>query len=212
MGNAVSPCLISISISLRRHRPSAVKLVFTDGPTKFLVGNHHFAGEIMFQFPDMMVCHAESFFIGHPIPSLSIDDELLVGETYLVLPIDRFASVDVLSTSSLAMIGAGNMSAEKFSGPCPFEYVRGTNGRVLIKVMPEFIVRLISPAAVDGGESGGGGGGFLCSTPELKKHYDQLVGSTKGQVWSPKLETISEYKIRYSPCRFVGFKLKQKEG
>ncbi|CAK9327971.1 unnamed protein product, partial [Citrullus colocynthis] len=203
-----SPCLLSVSISHRRG-PSAVKLVFSNGPTKFLVGSHHFAGEIMFQFPDMMVCHAESFFIGHPIPSLAIDDELHIGETYLVLPIDRFASIDVLSTSSLAMIAAGNASADKFSGPCPFEYVRGTNGRILIKVMPEFIVRLITQASADGG---GGGGGFLCSTPELKKHYDQLVGTSKGQVWSPKLETISEYKIRYSPCRFVGLKLKQKEG
>ncbi|KAE9462142.1 hypothetical protein C3L33_05934, partial [Rhododendron williamsianum] len=33
----------------------------------------------------------------------------------------------------------------------------------------------------------------VISTPELKKHYDQLVGS-RDQVWSPKLETIAEYK------------------
>ncbi|GAA0151742.1 hypothetical protein LIER_10397 [Lithospermum erythrorhizon] len=38
----------------------------------------------------------------------------------------------------------------------------------------------------------------LCSTPELKKHYDHLVGS-RGQVWSPRLETILESKSRSSP-------------
>ncbi|KAG6590171.1 hypothetical protein SDJN03_15594, partial [Cucurbita argyrosperma subsp. sororia] len=207
MGNAMSPCLIPPSIT-NRHRSSAVKLIFSSGPTRILAGSHHFAGEIMFQFPDMIVCHANSFFIGHRIPSLAIEDKLLAGETYLVLPIDRFSLNDVLSTSSLAAIGAGNEAAEKFSSSCPFEYVRGRNGKALIKVMPEFIVRLVSP----GGAYGGEGGGFLCSTPELKKHYDQLVGTSKGQVWSPSLETISEYKIRYSPCRFVGFKVKQKEG
>ncbi|KAL5065856.1 hypothetical protein RYX36_027593, partial [Vicia faba] len=34
---------------------------------------------------------------------------------------------------------------------------------------------------------------FLCSTPELKKHYEMLVKS-KDRVWSPKLETILENK------------------
>ncbi|XP_022927424.1 uncharacterized protein LOC111434251 [Cucurbita moschata] len=203
MGNSLSPCLHAISTTSRRSS-SAVNLIFSNGVTKSLTGNHHIAGEIMFQFPDMMICHADSFFIGHPIPSLAIDDQLLAGETYFVLPIDLFASFDVLSTSSLASIGAGNA---KFSGQSPFEYIRGTNGRIVIKIVPEFLVRLISPAAGEGG-----GGNFLCSTPELQKHYDQLVGSTKGQVWSPKLESISEYKIRYSPCKFVGFKVKQKEG
>lgn len=34
------------------------------------------------------------------------------------------------------------------------------------------------------------------------------------QVWSPKLETISEHKnntTRFSPCRFIGLEWKQKE-
>lgn len=78
----------------------------------------------------------------------------------------------------------------------------------MIKVMPEFITKLITTGKE--GECSSPSNGFLCSTPELQKHYEQLVGS-KGQVWSPKLETISEYKLRYSPCRFIGLEWRKKE-
>lgn len=173
----------------------------------------------MFEFPDTMVCHADSFFIGHPIPSLSLDDDLNPGQAYFVLPVNSFSSCKTLSVSSLLSLGShhqnGKNSNFKFGESCPFEYLKDASGRVLIKVMPEFITRLIN-----GGNKGGGGGGccsvdsgnnnFLCSTPELKKHYQQLVRS-KDQVWMPKLETISEYKARFSPGRFIGLERKQKE-
>ncbi|KAJ1388033.1 hypothetical protein SESBI_39494 [Sesbania bispinosa] len=184
---------------------SSVKLIFWEGTTRSLKGKH-IAGEIMFEFPEMMVCHADSFFIGHPIPALSIDDELMPGQTYFVLPIDRFA-IDTLSVSSISSFGScPNKSPIKF-GKCPFQYLKGSNGRVLIKVMPEFIIGLIS-----GDEKQNSGNSFLCSTPELQKHYEQLVKS-KDQVWSPKLETISEHRIRFSvsPCRFIGLEWKEKE-
>lgn len=187
---------------------SLVKLIFWEGTSRSLKGKH-IAGEIMFEFPEMMVCHADSFFIGHPIPVLSIDDELMLGQTYFVLPIDRFPC-DTLSVSSISSFGScPNKSPIKF-GKCPFEYLKGSNGRVLIKVMPEFITGLING---DNKEMKmmNSGNSFLCSTPELKKHYEQLVKS-KDQVWSPKLETISEYKIRFSPCRFIEWKEKEKPG
>ncbi|KAI3450030.1 hypothetical protein Pfo_006695 [Paulownia fortunei] len=211
MGNAIiTPCF----------RPdyspasSAVKLISYGGATRILTGKH-LAGEIMFEFPDRMVCHADSFFIGHPIPSLAIDDELIKGQTYFLLPLDCFTH-NVISASSLAALGSGPNNIRgapcSFKG-CPFEYMRGSNGRVLIKVMPEFITRLISrdnKEIINGDESVNVSNSLLCSTPELQKHYNQLVGS-KDQVWSPKLETISEYKIRFSPCRFMGLEWKQKE-
>ncbi|XVF19407.1 hypothetical protein REPUB_Repub11eG0107800 [Reevesia pubescens] len=171
----------------------------------------HVAGEVMFEFPDRMVCHADSFFIGHPIPALAIDDDLMPGQTYFVLPLDRFAC-NVLSASSLAALNSTPKSAApiNFARQCPFEYVKGSNGRVLIKVMPEFITSLIINHRSKEEGSSPAGNSFLCSTPELKKHYDMLVGS-KEQVWLPKLETISEYKTRFSPCRFIGLEWKQKE-
>ncbi|XP_011015139.1 PREDICTED: uncharacterized protein LOC105118795, partial [Populus euphratica] len=189
MGNAVSPCFHQSS------RASFVKLIFWEGTTRILTGSSkHIAGEIMFENPDMMICHADSFFIGHPVPSLAIDDELMPGQTYFVLPLDRFA-FNVLSASSLAAFSASPKRTPINFGESPFQYIKGADGRVLIKVVPEFIARLVNKGG-DQDQTGSSGptNSFLCSTPELKKHYEQLVGS-KEQTWSPKLDTISEYKI-----------------
>ncbi|KAK7276671.1 hypothetical protein RIF29_17815 [Crotalaria pallida] len=225
MGNAMTPCFQQHNTSKSKSKSkssssssSTVKLIFWEGTTRSIKGKH-IAGEIMFEFPDKMVCHADSFFIGHPIPALSIDDELILGQTYFVIPIDLFAC-HTLSASSLAALGscANNKSPIKF-GACPFEYLKGSNGRVLIKVMPEFITSLIgldpgskenNNGSIDGVANSGSPSSFLCSTPELQKQYEQLVKS-KDQVWSPKLETISEYKLRFSPCRFIGLEWKEKE-
>ncbi|CAA3030049.1 Hypothetical predicted protein [Olea europaea subsp. europaea] len=114
--------------------------------------------------------------------------------------------------STLAALGNRQKGARVSFEGCPFEYLKGSNGRVSIRVLPEFLTKIFTGGNENGGEDSDGQarGSFLCSTPELKKHYNQLVGS-KDQVWSPKLETISEYKIRYSPCRFIGLEWKQKE-
>ncbi|XP_068494753.1 uncharacterized protein [Phaseolus vulgaris] len=205
MGNAVvTPCF--------HQKNSAAsllssKLIFWDGSTRCLKGKH-IAGEIMFEFPDKVVCHADSFFIGHPIPALALEDELMLGEDYFVLPI-QFFTCKILSVSSLLSLGSSPNKATLKFGECAFEYLKGSNGRVLIKVMPQFITMLINrgkrscPTTTSHNN-------FLCSTPELKKHYQMLV-KTKDQVWSPKLETISEYKVRFSPCRFIGLEWKKKE-
>ncbi|XP_061342787.1 uncharacterized protein LOC133288961 [Gastrolobium bilobum] len=212
MGNTVTtPCFQLNTKSSSSSSSSSVKLIFWEGTARTLKGKH-IAGEIMFEFPEMMVCHADSFFIGQPIPSLSIDDELMHGQTYFVLPIDRFVC-DNLSVSSISAFGScPNKSPVKF-GACPFQYLKGSNGRTLIKVTPEFITRLISGDKENnnGPCSSSNNNSFLCSTPELQKHYEQLVKS-KDQVWSPKLETISEYKVRFSPCRFIEWKEKEKSG
>ncbi|KAK4607406.1 hypothetical protein RGQ29_001305 [Quercus rubra] len=204
MGNAVSPCFQSNPNP--KSSSSSVKLVFWEGTTRILTGKH-VAGEIMFEFPDKMVCHGDSFFIGHPVPALGIDDELMNGQTYFVLPIDRFAC-SVLTASSLASLGSSPKNSPVNFGDCPFEYIKGENGKVSIKVVPELITRLITRGKEIGSSSPSNS--VLCSTPELQKQYDQLVGS-KEQVWSPKLETISEHKIRLSPCRFIGLEWKQKK-
>ncbi|XP_010276636.1 PREDICTED: uncharacterized protein LOC104611321 [Nelumbo nucifera] len=202
MGNAISPCCHPTNSNPK----STVKLVFWEGTTRILTGKR-LAGEIMFEFPDRIVCHANSFYIGQPIPTLTIEDELMTGETYFVLPIDRFAC-KILSAASLAALGSSPKPAPINFGQQPFEYVKAANGRVLIKVVPEFITKLILKGKEQGCASPGNS--FLCSTLELQKHYDQLVGS-KEQTWSPKLETISERKARFSPCRLLGLERKLKE-
>ncbi|PKA67010.1 hypothetical protein AXF42_Ash004501 [Apostasia shenzhenica] len=206
MGNSlITPCFHA------SHGRTAARLIFVGGGTRLLFGRELSAGELMFQFPDCVVCHAGSFYIGQPIPALSMDDELLAGETYFVLPADRLPCHSTLTAASLALLSSSSSACPRpplprlFSTrsgePCPFEYVKGCDGRALIKVLPEFIARIIS--------NGGGGGmmsGEICSTPELRKHYEQLVG-TRSQPWSPSLATITEKKGRTSssPSRLLGF-------
>ncbi|KAK4356719.1 hypothetical protein RND71_025690 [Anisodus tanguticus] len=192
-----------------------IKLIFHEGTTRMVTGKR-LAGEVMFEFPDCMVCHADSFFIGQPIPSLGIDDKLRNGDAYFVLPLDSFTN-NVLSASSLASLGNNpnkRSAPVNFKNPA-FEYIKGSKGRVLIKVAPEFMIKLLQRGKEEDdcastSTTSPSDGNFLCSTPELKKHYEQLVGP-KGQIWSPKLDTISEYKIRYSPCKLIGLEWKEKE-
>ncbi|KAI3518311.1 hypothetical protein L1887_06890 [Cichorium endivia] len=211
MGNAIAACCLT-------NEGSYVKVIFWEGNTRTLTGKRWLAGELMFEFPDTMVCDADCFFIGHPVPALSIDDELNPGQTYFVLPLDIFSSKTLSASSISALVALTPKRTPINFKVCPFEYIKGSNGRVLIKVSSEFMTRILtrrggSDDQESESESGSANAvqGFLCSTPELKKQYEQLVGS-KDQTWSPKLETISEYnKIRYSPYRLIGLEPKEKE-
>ncbi|KAG6480774.1 uncharacterized protein LOC122014321 [Zingiber officinale] len=184
MGNAFWPCLKAAA--------PAVELIFWGGATERITLSRGgakplLAGEIMFRFHDHVVCHADSFFIGRPVPALSVGDQLLPGHTYFILPVDRLPDLhDPLTAASLTSLSASRNSPQVAGGrQSPFEYVRGADGRASIKVHPEFVTKLIS--VCDAEESGA-----LCSTPELKKHYEQLVGSKDRRPWSPKLESIEE--------------------
>ncbi|XP_010491994.1 PREDICTED: uncharacterized protein LOC104769474 [Camelina sativa] len=219
----MSISLLNSCFPIIRRRQGIVTLVFFEqGSTKTLCGfKKHVAGEIMFEFPDQIVCHADSFYIGRQVPALAMDDYLIPGQTYFVLPIERFA-YRVLTTSSLSIFNSNlenvrsstpplNFTAP--SSPPPFEYSQGPNGKILIKVSPDFILSRMcknrnsreEEEAITCGESSS-----ICNSPELKKQYDQLVG-TREHMWSPNLQTISEHKIRVSPLRFFSLNWKQEE-
>ncbi|KAI4382142.1 hypothetical protein MLD38_008141 [Melastoma candidum] len=226
MGNAPScPCVNLNYYDRRNPNGLNAKLIFWEGTTRLLSGKH-VAGEIMFEHPDLLVYHADSFYIGRPVPSLDINEQLLLGRTYLALPVDCFSTGSVLTASSIASLGSGSPRRSppmKFGEGSlgPFEYVKGDDGRASIRVLPEFIVRLVCKGkgvecGLDDGTSGRQGTdlGLVCSTPELQKCYEELVGS-RDHVWSPKLETISEHsndnKVRRSPCGFISFERKQQD-
>lgn len=214
--------LLNSCFPITRRRQGIVTLVFFEqGSTKTLCGfKKHVAGEIMFEFPDQIVCHADSFFIGRQVPALAMDDYLIPGQTYFVLPIERFA-YRILTTSCLSIFNSNlenvrsntpplNFTAP--SSPPPFEYSKEPNGKILIKVSPDFIISLIcknrnsrEEEATSCDESSA-----ICNSPELKKQYDLLVG-TREHMWSPNLQTISEHKIRVSPLRFFGLNRRQGE-
>ncbi|KAM0834526.1 hypothetical protein ACQ4PT_063556 [Festuca glaucescens] len=170
-----------------------------------------------------VVCPSDSFFVGLPIPVTPPSERLLPGRTYFVLPAARFPSSDgkapVLTAATLASLSAAPGTKKRVSlagpGECPFEYVKGgEDGAVpLIRVLPEFIEKVITCDGVtDGavrrgkcGIAGAASATELCSTPELKRHYAQLVGP-RSRPWSPRLETISERSKRRmfpSPARLL---------
>ncbi|WVZ67392.1 hypothetical protein U9M48_016478 [Paspalum notatum var. saurae] len=206
MGNiALSPCL---------HPAAAtVRLVYWGGQARLLATAPITAGDVAAELPapatDHLVCPADAFFVGLPVPAMSPGEELLPGRTYFVLPAARFPCLKALTAATLAALSPNTCASKTkvmlLAGPagqCPFEYVKGAGagGRAaLIRVLPEFIEKLITcddaaasargklnkvvPAPASAG---------LCSTPELKRHYAQLVGARGQQAWSPRLETIAE--------------------
>jgi PADRE domain len=204
MGNGSSHCFLPTS-------PGKAKLIFWGGATQLLPARRP-AGEIMFSFPDCVVCHADSFFIGRPLPILALEDELLPGQTYFVLPVDRLSCQDsALTAASFASLSPGPRRPI-FAGSGQnnaFAYVKGADGRAVIKVQPEFIINLITEEDTKG-MSVCRDREEICSTPELKKHYAQLVGP-RDRPWSPRLETIKERcnknKIKLSPARLSPIKV-----
>ncbi|TVU37421.1 hypothetical protein EJB05_10734, partial [Eragrostis curvula] len=161
------------------------------------------AGEVMVEHgAGHVVCRADGFRIGRPAPVLAIEDRLEAGQTYLVVPVDRLPHGAVTAASLAALSygkgSSGGKSASLAGGVrSPFEYVKDNDGRTVIRVTEEFVVN-----AVTGGKARSGGGNdeaagcgaALCSTPELRKHYEQLVGAARGRAWSPRLDTIKERK------------------
>lgn len=203
MGNAMGACCI-------KSEGFSVKVIYWDGKTRTLTGKRLLARDIMFEFPETMICHADSLFIGHPIPALAIDDELKPGQTYFVLPLDIFSSKTLSASSISALVAYTSKCTPVNFKECPFEYIKGSNGRVLTKVSSEFLARILTRRSGFNDQENESASGnttnheVLCNTPELKKQYEQLVGF-KDQTWSPKLETILEHnKIRHPSYRLIG--------
>ncbi|CAL5084482.1 unnamed protein product [Urochloa decumbens] len=210
----------------RRRSKRAARLVLWGGEARAAEPGKA-VGEIMVEHPGRVVCRADGFRIGRPVPVLDIEDRLEAGRTYLVVPVDRLPCGGVVTAASLAALShaGGNGKPSPSSAPAaaslagggrsPFEYVKDEDGRTVIRVTEEFILRAVAGGGNGKPRCGGGGGdGALCSTPELRKHYEQLVGAARGRAWSPRLDTIKERKGRrlagvvspgrLSPVRLLG--------
>ncbi|KAL6902122.1 hypothetical protein ACP4OV_004998 [Aristida adscensionis] len=213
MGNngcLLVPCFCA-ALSLRRRRRRTARLVLWGGEAR-AARHGEVAGQVMLEFAGTVVCRADGFCLGRPAPVLAIEDRLAAGRTYLVLPVDRLPQgCDAVTAASLAALSydRGHPGAPSIAGGArsPFEYVKGDDGRTVIKVTPEFIVWAITARAAAGCTAAGGeeeGCGALCSTPELRKHYEQLVGAARtGRAWSPRLDTIKEQKGRRGGLAFA---------
>jgi hypothetical protein len=210
MGNgpSLSPCLnphlpeSSATVRLVYWGGRARQLALTGGGDDAIVTAGDVAAELPPPATGYAVCPADAFFIGLPIPAMSPGEELLPGRTYFVLPAARLPCLKALTPATLAALSQSH--GRKKQQPifavagCPFEHVKGAHGGApLIRVLPEFIEKLIT--ACDAGANASANKDTaakqtaeLCSTPELKRHYAQLVGAGRSRPWSPRLETIAE--------------------
>ncbi|KAM3383637.1 hypothetical protein ACQJBY_008365 [Aegilops geniculata] len=215
MGNGVLRWLCVVPGRTQRRRRRAVKLVLWGGETRAAEPGSA-AGEVMVEHGagGRVVCRADGFRIGRPAPVLAVEDRLEAGRTYLVVPVDRLPAQGqgAVTAASLAALsydshngraGGAPSSAPSLAGAgrSPFEYVKDGDGRTVISVTEEFIVKTVTRRRPPAGASGGRGdeeenGSPICSTPELRKHYELLVGAARGRPWSPRLETIEERKAR----------------
>lgn len=206
MGNGLSPCLCP---GAAIGKAPAARVVFWGGSMRTAERRFITAGDVTAELSgDHLVCAADSFFIGLPVPALPSGEELLPGRTYFVLPAARLSCDKALTAATLASLSPTPAKVSLAGAASPFEYVTGGDGTALIRVLPEFIEKVITSCG--GGSKCGAAPGAteqLCSTPELRKHYMQLVGARAERPWSPGLETISEGEKRRrmpSPVRLVG--------
>ncbi|KAF8666423.1 hypothetical protein HU200_053531 [Digitaria exilis] len=163
-----------------------------------------------------VVCAANAFYLGHPAPVLAIEDHLVGGATYLILSVERVTQGnDALTAASLAALSYDRVAAGAGAPKSRFEYVKGDDGRTVIKATPEFrAIASLSKYRKEGeGDTGGEAecAGVLCSTPELRKHYEQLVGAARGHAWSPRLGTIKESKARMQSHRYLSAPLASRQ-
>jgi len=204
-----------------------IQLVQSDGTVQIL-HKPLSAAQIVEEFPQHLVCHSRSFYIGQKTPVLSPNDQLKVGNNYFLLPQHFFHSpLTLLSLASLisppslkappapaSCLSAPLRSIERASLLCqPFEIQKSdVDGGLRIRVCPEFISKLMEDGRLNADERQRSVGGDspddecrLLNTPELQKDYAQLV-KCRAQCWRPKLESIKENENRIGRNRFMKIK------
>lgn len=195
-----------------------IKLIKSNGLVKIYDRPIH-VSELMVEFPKHLVCHSDSFYIGQKIPALSENDQLQFGHKYFLLPQDCFQSVlsfvTIASFTSSSLqpqpLSARNAFLKKAPTCQPFDIQKSPNGCLRIRVLDEFISQLMEEGEVEESEEDESSGNCkprsrVCTTPQLEKHYTQLVGSRR---WIPKLETIEEQEKRKLSSAF-GMKRRKK--
>lgn len=204
-----------------------IQLVQSDGTVQILHKPLRVA-QIVEEFPEHLVCHSGSLYIGQKTPVLSPDDQLEMGNNYFLLPQHFFHSpLTLLSLASLISSPPQNVpptptspllaplrSIERASLLCqPFEMQKSdVDGGLRIRLCPEFISKLMEDvrlSADDRGRSVDGDSADdecrLLNTPELQKDYARLV-KCRAQCWRPKLESIKENENRIGWNRFMKIK------
>ncbi|GLJ50362.1 hypothetical protein SUGI_1073120 [Cryptomeria japonica] len=181
-----------------RHKPvRKISVIHSDGSVGALEERGITASQLMQRYPQRIVSHANSFYIGQKVPVLASGEKLEGGQSYFLLPEKMQGSI--LSAAWLASLAGGSPKAvSPLHSRCSvmsvetFEIEKREDGRLQLKILPQFIQKLLEKGKMntqskDDCFSHSG----LCSTPQLQKDYQQMV-KVRGQTWKPRLETIVE--------------------
>ena len=202
-----------------------IQVVCSDGTVR----NFHrivSAGQIMLEFPDYLVCHSDSLYIGQKTLAFSENDQLKVGNKYFVLPNHFFQSplsfVTLASLISPTVTNGPVSPTARVSAPLrsigrevalcqPFQ-IENSNvgGDNRIRLYADFMTKIMDNGKLNSNERGNAvvgdfaddGQHGLCNTPELHKDYAQLA-KAKGQSWKPELETVRENGRNGVYMRFI---------
>ncbi|GLJ50370.1 hypothetical protein SUGI_1073290 [Cryptomeria japonica] len=197
-----------------RHKPvHKISVIHSDGSVGALEEHGITASELMQRYPQRIVSHANSFYIGKKVPVLSSGEKLEGGQSYFLLP-ERMQG-SILSAAWLASLaGGGSKAVSPLHGRCcvmsveTFEIEKREDGRLQLKILPQFIQKLLENGKMNAQSSKDDcfSHSGLCSTPQLQKDYQQMV-KVRGQAWKPRLETIVEKRNGF---KLFGLKRKRR--
>ena len=176
-----------------------IQVVCSDGTVR----NFHrtvSAGQIMLEFPDYLVCHSDSLYIGQKTLAFSQNDQLKVGSKYFVLPKHFFQFL--LSFVTLASLISPIVTNGPVSPTARVSAPLRSIGREVALCQPFQIENSNERGNAVVGDFADDGQRGLCNTPELQKDYVQLVRA-RGQSWKPELETVRENGRNGVYMRFI---------
>ncbi|CAN1796329.1 hypothetical protein LINPERHAP1_LOCUS20868 [Linum perenne] len=110
MGNYVSCTLATPLIKSGK----AARVVFPGGEVRQFRDSIK-AAEIMFECPNFFLCNSQSLHIGRRFSPLPADEELELGNVYLLFPIKRASSI-VTAADMAVFFLAANSAAKRIAG------------------------------------------------------------------------------------------------
>ena len=165
------------SLSLYLMGIKTLKLIKPDGEVE-IFSKPVKASEQMILHPNYLICRSDSFTIGQKLPAIQEKEFLQLGHSYFLLPAQFFQS-----TLSFAAIARASINGGKLLH-CKFDVHKTPSGNLKIRVSEDFTDRKKQAGA------------RVCTTEELEKDYQKMVGGEKSKHWKPKLETIMEGRTK----------------
>lgn len=118
MGNFVSCTpMVSHPIMNKKPRNRSVTVIFPDGEVRQLKGLPTItAAELMFECPNFFLANSRSLHVGGRFSALEADEELEVGNLYIMFPMKRVKSVvTAADTAPLRLTGASSVAPGRVS-------------------------------------------------------------------------------------------------